>query len=57
MKEQNLQSVCPCNHSGVPMVIGIKVETPPAGPTGKEGEGLPPEQRGSEFIINIPYET
>jgi uncharacterized protein (DUF1330 family) len=40
MKEQNLRSVYPHNHGGVPIAIGMKVET-------KEGEG-------SEFII-IPF--
>jgi hypothetical protein len=37
MKEQNLQSYCQFSHGGVPIAIGMKVET-------KEGEG-------SEFII------
>ncbi len=37
MQEQNLQLVCPHNHGGVPIAIGMKVKT-------KEGEG-------SEFII------
>jgi hypothetical protein len=33
--------------TAIPVAIGIKVETPPAGRAGKEGEG-------SEFIIQLP---
>ena len=40
MKEQNLQSSCQHRHGGVPIAIGMKVET-------KEGEG-------SEFVIQTP---
>ncbi len=40
MKEQNLQSYCQHSHGGVPIAIGMKVET-------KEGEG-------SIFIIGLP---
>jgi hypothetical protein len=40
MKEQNLQLRCQHKHGGVPITIGMKVET-------KEGEG-------SEFIIQLP---
>ncbi len=39
MKEQNLQSVYLHKHGGVPIAIGMKVET-------KEGEG-------SAFIIHL----
>jgi len=40
MKGQSLQLFCLHRHGGVPIAIGIKVET-------KEGEG-------SEFIIYLP---
>ncbi len=40
MKEQHLQSYYLLRHGGVPMAIGMKVET-------KEGEG-------SAFIIQLP---
>ena len=40
MKEQNLQLSCRRRHGGVPIAIGMKVET-------KEGAG-------SEFIIQRP---
>ena len=40
MKEQNLQSYYLFSHGGVPIAIGMKVET-------KEGEG-------TEFIISLP---
>jgi signal transduction histidine kinase len=32
----------------------LRVETPPAGRAGKEGEGLPAGQSGAEFIIQLP---
>ncbi len=47
MKEQNLQSYCQDRHGGVPIAIGMKVEIPPDGRAGKEGEG-------SEFSIQLP---
>jgi len=40
MKEQNLQSYCLHKHGGVPIAIGMKVET-------KTGVG-------SEFIVQLP---
>ena len=40
MKEQNLQSSCQHRHGGVPIAIGMKVET-------REGEK-------TEFIIVLP---
>jgi len=43
MKELNLQFYYPYKHGGVPIAIGIKVET-------KEGEG-------TTFIISIPANT
>ena len=50
MKEQNLQSFCRYRHGGVPMAIGMKVETmsvEAAAQAGKEGGG-------SEFTISLP---
>ncbi len=39
MREQNLQLFCQLSHGGVPIAIGMKVET-------REGEG-------SEFIFQL----
>jgi len=47
MKEQNLQLCCQYKHDGVPITIGMRVETPPDRRAGKEGEG-------SEFVIQLP---
>jgi hypothetical protein len=47
MKELNLSSVCPLSHGGVPIAIGMKVQSPPAGQAGKEADGV-------EFIILLP---
>ncbi len=40
MKERNLQLICQHKRDGVPIAIGMKVET-------KEGEG-------TEFIVQVP---
>jgi hypothetical protein len=47
MRVQNLSLYCRYRNGRVPIAIGMKVEIPPAGQAGKEGEG-------AEFIIILP---
>jgi hypothetical protein len=47
MRVQNLSLYCRFRHGGVPIAIGIKVETLPADRQEKEGEY-------AEFVIVLP---
>jgi hypothetical protein len=53
MKELNLQSYCLRKHGGVPIAIGIKVETLSAEATMQAGK----QGGGNEFTVLIPIST
>jgi len=42
-------------HGGAPIIIGMKVETPPAGPAYRTGRRAGKESEGAEFTVNLPH--